>query len=72
MAPNMPGGAARVDEESGRASMVMARELQKIDSFLSGAATDLGHAGVNLAHHVGTPGKSPSLGARRWALNSRC
>lgn len=50
------GGATRAEAES-QASVVMARELHKIDTFLSGAASDLGNAGLTIAHHVGTPGR---------------
>ena len=54
-AGGVKGGATRAESES-QASVVMARELQKIDKFLSGAATDLSTAGLTIAHHVRTPG----------------
>lgn len=48
----------RYAEAESQAIVVMARELQKIDAFLSGAASDLSTAGLTIAHHVGTPGRT--------------
>lgn len=50
----------RYEMAESQASVVMARELQKIDKFLSVAASDLSTAGLTIAHHVGTPGGNKS------------
>ena len=51
-----PYAAASRAEAESHASVVVARELSKIDAFLSSAASDVGAAGVTIAHHVGAPG----------------